>query len=98
MVIYETGHFAHARRTTIASMEKAKFLDYMLDMFTLDLKVDTFSILNRDEIESPLNITISFSAKKAIDYMFQKDVIYFDATFFNSMRNTTNAHFKSSFC
>jgi len=86
MVIYETGYFAQNRRENLASLEKGKFIDYLLSFFTLDLKVDTYSISKQDEIESPLKITVSFTAKKAIDYMFQKEIIYFDAMIFNNMR------------
>jgi hypothetical protein len=87
MIIDETGYFAHNRRAALASMDKAKFIDYLMNFFTVDLTVDTFSISNQYEIEAPLRLTVSFSAKKAIDYMFQKDVIYFDAMIFNNMRN-----------
>jgi hypothetical protein len=86
MVINETGHFAHARRSILNELEKGKVADYLLSFFSIDLSVDTMSILNLNEIELPLKICISFSARKAIDFMFQKDVIYFDAMISTSMK------------
>jgi hypothetical protein len=90
LVIYETGHFAHARRANIASMEQEKLIEYLMNFFNMDFTIDTFSIQNRDEIESPIKITLSFFAKKAIDYMFQKDVIYFDAMISNNNSTRIN--------
>jgi hypothetical protein len=86
LIIYETGYFALNRRIALASMEKARFIDYLLNFFTLDLNVDTFIISGQDEVESPIKITVSFYAKKAIGNMFQKDAIYFDAMIFSRLR------------
>ncbi len=86
MVINETGHFALERRSGINELEKEKIKDYLLSFFSIDLSVDTLSVLNLNEIELPLKIWLSFSARKAIDFMFQKDVIYFDAMISTNMK------------